>query len=99
MGLRLLDMKVVKSTSQRTKDSWHMPISIVTTSILTPRLIVCFIYGISLTPGQLITELFPDCLKVMFFALDVTPQVVDCIYEMMCLFVVVGIKTDQESNP
>ena len=92
-------MEAVKSTSQRTKDSWPLPIFIVTTSILTPRLIVCFVYGTSLTPGQLIIELFPDCLKVMLFALDVTPQGVDCIYEMRCLFVAVGIETNQESNP
>ena len=28
-----------------------------------------FVCGISLTSGQVITELFPDCLKVMLFAL------------------------------
>ena len=27
-----------------------------------------FVCGISLTSGQLIIELFPDCLKVMLFA-------------------------------
>ena len=33
-----------------------------------------FVCGISLTSGQLITELFPDCLKVMPFASCFTPQ-------------------------
>ena len=33
-----------------------------------------FVYGISLTSGQLSIELFQDCLKVMLFALCFTPQ-------------------------
>ena len=44
--------------------------------------------GLSLTSGQLITKLFPDCLKVMLFTCVLCG---DRIYEMRCLFVAVGI--------
>ena len=50
-----------------------------------------FVCGISLTCGQLINELFPDCTRSYF------SQVVSCrrggdrIYEMRCLFVAVGL--------
>ena len=36
--------------------------------------LVCFVCGISLTSGQLISELFPDCCKVMLIASCFTPQ-------------------------
>ena len=35
---------------------------------------ILFVCGISLTSGQLINELFPDCLKVMLFASCFTTQ-------------------------
>ena len=39
-------------------------------------LICLFVCGISSTSGQCITELFPDCLKVMLFVLFHTARVV-----------------------
>ena len=39
-------------------------------------LICLFVCGISSMSGQCITELFPDCLKVMLFALSQTVGVV-----------------------
>ena len=49
-----------------------------------------FVCGVSLTSGQLINELFPDCLKVMLFALVLRHRGGDCIYEMRCPFIAVG---------
>ena len=40
--------------------------------------------------GQLINELFPDCLKVKLFALVLRHRGGDRIHEMRCLFVAVG---------
>ena len=42
-----------------------------------------FVCGISLTSGQLINELFPDCLKVMLFVLFLMHRGRDSIYEMI----------------
>ena len=35
---------------------------------------VLFVCGVSLTSGQLINELFPDCLRVLAFCTSFTPQ-------------------------
>ena len=53
-------------------------------------LLVC---GVSLTSGQLINELFPDCLKVKLFALVLRHRGGDGIYEMRCPFVAEGPNT------
>ena len=50
-----------------------------------------FVCGISLTSGQLINELFPDCLKVKLFALVLRYRGGDHIYDMRCSFVAVGL--------
>ena len=50
-------------------------------------LLVC---GISLKSGQLITELFLDCLKGMLSHFILRSRDGDGIYEMRCLFVAVG---------
>ena len=55
-----------------------------------PKGICLFVCGISLTSGQLVSELFPDCLKVQLFALVLRRRGGDRIYEMRCLFVAVG---------
>ena len=41
--------------------------------------------------GQLISELFPDCLKVMPYTLVLSRMGGDKIYEMRCPFVAVGL--------
>ena len=43
--------------------------------------------GISLMSDQLIDELYPDCLKVMFLQAVLCHSDGDGIYEMRCLFV------------
>ena len=54
-------------------------------------LFVClFVSGVSLKSGQLVNELFPDCLKVKLFALVLRHRGGDLIYEMRCPFVAVG---------
>ena len=53
---------------------------------------VClFVCGISLTSGQLINELFPDCTRSCFSQVVSRRRGGDCIYEMRCLFVAVGL--------
>ena len=52
------------------------------------RLFVC---GISLTSGQLINELFPDCTRSCFSQVVSRRRGGDRIYEMSCLFVAVGL--------
>ena len=49
-----------------------------------------FVCGISLTSGQLISELFPDCTRSCFSQVVLRRRGGDCIYEMRCLFVAVG---------
>ena len=52
---------------------------------------VClFVCGISLTSGQLIIELFPDCTRSCFSQVVSRRRGGDRIYEMRCLFVAVG---------
>ena len=52
---------------------------------------VClFICGISLTSGQLVSELFPDCTRSCFSQVVLRRRGGDRIYEMRCLFVAVG---------
>ena len=52
---------------------------------------VClFVCGISLTSGQLISELFPDCTRSCFSQVVLRRRGGDRIYEMRCLFVAVG---------
>ena len=52
---------------------------------------VClFVCGISLTSGQLVSELFPDCTRSCFSQVVLRRRGGDCIYEMRCLFVAVG---------
>ena len=52
---------------------------------------VClFVCGISLTSGQLISELFPDCTRSCFSQVVLRRWGDDRIYEMRCLFVAVG---------
>ena len=53
---------------------------------------VClFVCGISLVSGQLISELFPDCTRSCFSQVALRCRGGDCIYEMRCLFVAVGL--------
>ena len=55
-------------------------------------LFVClFVFGISLTSGQLVSELFPDCTKSCFSQVVLRRRGGDCIYEMKWLFVAVGL--------
>ena len=49
-----------------------------------------FICGISLMSGQLINELFRDCTRSCFSQVVLRRRGSDRIYEMRCLFVVVG---------
>ena len=49
-----------------------------------------FVCGISLTSGQLIRELFPDCTRSCFSQVVLRHRGGDRIYEMRCLFVAVG---------
>ena len=49
-----------------------------------------FVCGISLTSGQLVNELFPDCTRSCFSQVLLCPRGGDRIYEMRCLFVAVG---------
>ena len=52
---------------------------------------VClFVCGISLTSGQLVSELFPDCTRSCFSQVVLRRRGGDRIYEMRCLFVAVG---------
>ena len=52
---------------------------------------VClFVCGISLTSGQLVSELFPDYTRSCFSQVVLRPRGGDRIYEMRCLFVAVG---------
>ena len=47
--------------------------------------------GISLTSGQVINELFPDCTRSCFSQVVLRRRGGDHIYEMRCLFVAVGL--------
>ena len=49
-----------------------------------------FVCGISLTSGQLVSELFPDCTRSCFSQVVLRRRGDDRIYEMRCLFVAVG---------
>ena len=49
-----------------------------------------FVCGISLTSGQLISELFPDCTRSCFSQVVSRRRGGDRIYEMRCPFVAVG---------
>ena len=49
-----------------------------------------FVCGISLTPGQLINELFPDCTRSCFSQVVLRCRGGDRIYEKRYLFVAVG---------
>ena len=49
-----------------------------------------FVCGISLTSGQLISELFPDCTRSCFLQVVLRRRGGDRIYEMRCLLVAVG---------
>ena len=51
---------------------------------------VLFVCGISLTSGQLISELFPDCTRSCFSQVVLRRRGGDRIYEMRCLSVAVG---------
>ena len=52
---------------------------------------VClFVWWISLTSGQLVNELFPDCTSSCFSQVVLRSRGGDRIYEMRCLFVAVG---------
>ena len=54
-------------------------------------LFVClFVCGVSLTSGQLVNELFPDCTRSCFSQVVLRCRGGDRIYEMRCLFVAVG---------
>ena len=53
------------------------------------RVTADFICGISLTSGQLVTELFPDCTRSCFSQVVLRRRGGDRIYEMGCLFVAV----------
>ena len=46
---------------------------------------VLFVCGISLTSGQLINELFPDCTRSCFSQVVIRRRGGDRIYEMRCL--------------
>ena len=50
-----------------------------------------FVCGISLTCGQLVSELFPDCTRSCFSQVVLRPRGGDCIY--VCLFVCGGSLT------
>ena len=50
-----------------------------------------FVCGISLTSGQLVSELFPDCTRSCFTQVVLRRRGGDRIYEMRCLFVAVGL--------
>ena len=56
----------------------------------TPNKVCFFVCGISLTSGQLIIELFPDCTRSCFSQVVLRRRGGDRIYEMRCLFVAVG---------
>ena len=59
---------------------------------IQPDPIVClFVCGISLTSGQLVSELFPDCTRSCFSQVVLRRMDGDRIYEMRCLFVAVGL--------
>ena len=49
-----------------------------------------FVCRISLTSGQLVSELFPDCTRSCFSQVVLRRRGGDRIYEMRCLFVAVG---------
>ena len=55
---------------------------------LSIRLFVC---GISLTSGQLINELFPDCTRSCFSQVVLCRRGSERIYKMRCLFVAMGL--------
>ena len=57
------------------------------TGAVTASIFVC---GISLTSGQLINELLPDCTRSCFSQVVLRRRGGDRIYEMRCLFVAVG---------
>ena len=51
---------------------------------------LCFVFGISLMSGQLVSELFPDCTRSCFSQVVLRRRGADRIYEIRCLFVAVG---------
>ena len=57
---------------------------------LSPGFVCLFVCGISLTSGQLVSELFPDCTRSCFSQVFLRRRDGDRIYEMRCLFVAVG---------
>ena len=54
------------------------------------RIIYLFVCGISVTSGQLINELFPDCTRSCFLQVVLRRRSGDRIHEIRCLFVAVG---------
>ena len=50
-----------------------------------------FVCGISLTSGQLVSELFPDCTRSCFLQVVLRLRGGDRIYEMRCLYIAVGL--------
>ena len=56
-----------------------------------PCMVCLFVCVISLTWGQLIIELFPDCTRSCFLQVVLRHSGGDCIHEMRCLFVAVGV--------
>ena len=78
-ALELLD-KVDEST--------QVKLDLVSDKVLMSVFFVC---GVSLTSGQLIIVLFPDCTRSCFSQVVLRRRGGDHIYEMRCLFVAVGL--------
>ena len=83
MSYNMLNNTVSKRTAMNNFDG----IVIILYSVIQDCLFVC---GISLTSGQLVNELFPDCTRSCFSQVVLRRRGGDRIYEMKCLFVAVG---------
>ena len=82
-ALELLD-KVDEST--------QVKLDLVSDKVLMCGIIYgLFVCGVSLTSGQLIIVLFPDCTRSCFSQVVLRRRGGDHIYEMRCLFVAVGL--------
>ena len=65
--------------------------SVLTKASYNKMVHIClFVCGITLTSGQLVSELFPDCTRSCFSQVVLRCRGGDRIYEMRCLFVAVG---------
>ena len=83
-GITATDINV---TNTQTSDIF---VKIIGALVMETWSFTLFVFGISLTSGQLINELFPECTRSCFSQVVLCHRGSDRIYQMRCLFVALG---------